>query len=293
MQPDPNGTGLVLTPGLRYHGMNPTVTVSMAYELQFGDGLSFYEYLRSNPPTHHDPTGLFSLPNLLTTQSLSAYLRTSGTLAGIGLGGAGIFGGLRAGYQAQLHGASSREVAMAAVRGAGITGYKAFASVLFASAVIAAGPGGLALVGGLGVFETAGAYSDARERQELARTQADLYLATFDSVFATLAIGGSLFATSAGLRGAALASRAMVIPPRAYTVVRHVRAKGSAPAGFKRGEAFRNKEGRLPANGKYREYDIDPLPPPGTARNTERIVIDELTGNAWYTSDHYLSFKPM
>ena len=61
VQPDPNGTGLVLAPGLRYHGANPTVTVSMAYQLQFGDGMNFYEFLRSNPATNHDPTGLFSL----------------------------------------------------------------------------------------------------------------------------------------------------------------------------------------------------------------------------------------
>jgi hypothetical protein len=77
MQPDPNGTGLVLTPGLRYHGMNPTVTVSMAYELQFGDGLSFYEYLRSNPASRHDPSGLLSYLELLTASTTSAYLRAA------------------------------------------------------------------------------------------------------------------------------------------------------------------------------------------------------------------------
>jgi len=70
MQPDPNGTGLVLTPGLRYHGMNPTVTVSMAYELQYGDGLSFYEYLRSNPGINTDPSGLFSYNDMLITGGL-------------------------------------------------------------------------------------------------------------------------------------------------------------------------------------------------------------------------------
>jgi len=58
LQADPNGTGLVMAPGLPYHGINPTVTVSMAYELQFGDGMNFYEYLRSNPGVGTDPSGL-------------------------------------------------------------------------------------------------------------------------------------------------------------------------------------------------------------------------------------------
>jgi ribonuclease T1 len=55
------------------------------------------------------------------------------------------------------------------------------------------------------------------------------------------------------------------------------------------GRAFKNYEGRLPAGGKYREYDVDPTLP-GTPRNAERIVVDEGTGQAWYTDDHYGSF---
>ena len=61
VQRDPNGKGLVLTQGLRYHGSNPMVTVSMAYELQYSDGMNFYEYLRSNPPSRYDPSGQASL----------------------------------------------------------------------------------------------------------------------------------------------------------------------------------------------------------------------------------------
>ena len=52
----------------------------------------------------------------------------------------------------------------------------------------------------------------------------------------------------------------------------------------------KNAEGRLPSGGKYREYDVDPRPPAGTTRNAERIVVDESTGRAYYTDDHYRTF---
>lgn len=58
LQRDPNGMGLNLTSGLRYHGDNPIVTVSMAYELQYGDGMNFYEFLRSNAPNRLDPNDI-------------------------------------------------------------------------------------------------------------------------------------------------------------------------------------------------------------------------------------------
>ena len=59
-QGDPNGTSLVLQSSLSYNAANPIVTVSMAYELQYADGMNFYNYLRSNPINGHDPMGLFS-----------------------------------------------------------------------------------------------------------------------------------------------------------------------------------------------------------------------------------------
>jgi len=58
MQADPHGTGLVVAPHLWYHGSNPTVTVNAAYELQFADGMNFYQFTQSNPITGIDPTGL-------------------------------------------------------------------------------------------------------------------------------------------------------------------------------------------------------------------------------------------
>jgi guanyl-specific ribonuclease Sa len=72
--------------------------------------------------------------------------------------------------------------------------------------------------------------------------------------------------------------------------LQHVKQTGTHPPGFVGGRTFKNAEGRLPAGGKYREYDVDVKPPPGTRRNAERIVVDENTGRAWYTDDHYGSF---
>jgi hypothetical protein len=207
-QRDPNGAALVLDPALVHHGASPMVTISMAYELQFADGMNFYQFVRSNPAIGTDPSGMFTYADLMTSQSVSAWVRTSMKFAAIGTVGAGVFGGLRSGYEAQLMGGNAKQIAAAAVRGAGYTGYKAFARVLIASAMIASGPGGLALAGGIGLFESAEAYGEARERQELAQTQEDLSLATFDSVFATLGVGGSLYGASVGIRGAAIAARA-------------------------------------------------------------------------------------
>lgn len=52
-----------------------------------------------------------------------------------------------------------------------------------------------------------------------------------------------------------------------------------------------NRERRLPS-GRYREYDIYPLVP-GRNRGAERIVVDQRSGKAYYTSDHYRTFIPM
>lgn len=43
---------------------------------------------------------------------------------------------------------------------------------------------------------------------------------------------------------------------------------------------------------KYKEYDVDPKTP-GQARNDERIVLEQNTGKAYYTDDHYQTFTPM
>ncbi|MCO6437330.1 MAG: hypothetical protein J5J06_09615 [Phycisphaerae bacterium] len=60
LQRDPNGTALLIQATMHYQGDFPMVTVSPAYELQYGDGMNFYEYTQSTPPNRTDPSGLFS-----------------------------------------------------------------------------------------------------------------------------------------------------------------------------------------------------------------------------------------
>lgn len=43
----------------------------------------------------------------------------------------------------------------------------------------------------------------------------------------------------------------------------------------------------------YKEYDVDPRPTdPNVRRGKERIITGS-DGSAYYTDDHYLSFKPI
>jgi len=80
------------------------------------------------------------------------------------------------------------------------------------------------------------------------------------------------------------------IPSKVDDVLVHVRKTGKAPDGYVGGRVFGNREGILPPSGRYREYDVDPAPGSGSSRNAERIVIDENSGQAWYTADHYKTF---
>lgn len=67
--------------------------------------------------------------------------------------------------------------------------------------------------------------------------------------------------------------------------------KGDPPPGYVGGRTFQNRERVLP-RGRYREYDVHPKVP-GKNRGAERIVIDQRTGKAYYTADHYRTFVPM
>jgi ribonuclease T1 len=67
--------------------------------------------------------------------------------------------------------------------------------------------------------------------------------------------------------------------------------QGEPPPGYVGGRAFHNHERRLP-NGRYREYDVNPKLR-GRPRDGERIVIEERTGKAYYTGDHYRTFIPL
>jgi guanyl-specific ribonuclease Sa len=67
--------------------------------------------------------------------------------------------------------------------------------------------------------------------------------------------------------------------------------QGQPLAGYVGGRIFHNREGQLPA-GRYREYDVHPRTP-GQNRGPERLVIDQATGRAYYSDDHYRTFVPL
>jgi guanyl-specific ribonuclease Sa len=82
------------------------------------------------------------------------------------------------------------------------------------------------------------------------------------------------------------------IPEKARTVLAEIQKRnGEPPPGHVGGRTFSNRERRLP-RGSYREYDVNPKKS-GRNRGTERIVIEQRTGKAYYTRDHYETFTPM
>ena len=80
------------------------------------------------------------------------------------------------------------------------------------------------------------------------------------------------------------------VPDKAVKVLQYVRENGRAPEGYVGGRTFENREGRLPSDGDYREFDVDPH---NGQRNAERLIIEWNTKKAWYTGDHYQTFIPV
>ena len=79
------------------------------------------------------------------------------------------------------------------------------------------------------------------------------------------------------------------IPAKVYEVFEKIRARDGEPIpGYVGGRSFENRERRLP-RGRYREYDVNPKIR-GQDRGAERLVIEQRTGKAYYTEDHYRSF---
>jgi guanyl-specific ribonuclease Sa len=89
------------------------------------------------------------------------------------------------------------------------------------------------------------------------------------------------------------------VPQKAKDIAEQVKNNnGRAPDGYQGGRTFKNdgrrKQEVLPkidSSGNpivYKEYDVNPRQP-GVNRGSERIVVGS-DGNAYYTSDHYISF---
>lgn len=82
------------------------------------------------------------------------------------------------------------------------------------------------------------------------------------------------------------------IPPTARDTLKAIEERHGEPLpGYVGGRTFQNRERVLP-RGYYREYDVHPKVA-GKNRGAERIVIDQRSGKAYYTADHYRSFIPM
>ncbi|MCM1323356.1 MAG: hemagglutinin repeat-containing protein [Acetobacter sp.] len=82
------------------------------------------------------------------------------------------------------------------------------------------------------------------------------------------------------------------IPDKAKAVLEKAQDtdyKNNLP-GLKGGKSWQNNDGKLP-DGDYVEFDVFSKNEYG--RTAERIVIDKITGKAYYTPDHYQTFKPI
>lgn len=83
-----------------------------------------------------------------------------------------------------------------------------------------------------------------------------------------------------------------IAPKKAHDLLATLQQRNGQPLpGYVGGRPFQNREGRLP-RGRYREYDVNPKIS-GRARDAERIVIEQNTGKAYYSGDHYHTFIPL
>lgn len=83
-----------------------------------------------------------------------------------------------------------------------------------------------------------------------------------------------------------------IAPLKAQDLLKRLQERDGAPLpGYIGGRDFQNRERRLP-RGRYREYDVNPKIR-GRSRDAERLVIEQRTGKAYYTGDHYRTFTPL
>lgn len=81
-------------------------------------------------------------------------------------------------------------------------------------------------------------------------------------------------------------------PQKAQGLLAQLQARHGDPLpGYVGGREFHNREHRLPP-GHYHEYDVNPKIR-GRSRDAERIVIEQDSGRAYYSGDHYRTFTPL
>jgi ribonuclease T1 len=110
-----------------------------------------------------------------------------------------------------------------------------------------------------------------------------------------LAAAESLVSTPAiAERGASVPRKPIegTAPQKAYDLLAKIQERDGKPLpGYVGRRHFENRERRLPS-GRYYEYDVN-RKIPGRSRGAERLVIEQNTGKAYYTNDHYRSFLPL
>lgn len=80
------------------------------------------------------------------------------------------------------------------------------------------------------------------------------------------------------------------VPDKAQDVIDQIEKNGGKPLpGYEGGRTFNNYEGKLPDGVSYKEYDVNPKTN-GIRRDGERVVLGN-DGSAWYSPDHYRSFR--
>jgi len=83
-----------------------------------------------------------------------------------------------------------------------------------------------------------------------------------------------------------------MIPDKVFGVLAHIRRTGRKPEGYIGNRRYHNLGAALPADGDYREFDVDPKPLIGP-RASGRLILDRKTGRVWYTDDHYETFTEL
>lgn len=85
------------------------------------------------------------------------------------------------------------------------------------------------------------------------------------------------------------------VPDKVRTTLRYIDEHHRAPDGYEGGRAFHNAEHTLPARDAsgqpiaYHEWDVNPKHD-GVNRGAERLITGS-DGSAYYTADHYRTFR--
>ena len=90
-------------------------------------------------------------------------------------------------------------------------------------------------------------------------------------------------------------TRKIEIPAKVFKILNFINEHQSPPNGYVGGRIFKNLEGLLPKTSEqnkkiiYKEWDVNPKVK-GFNRGPQRLITNNF-GNAYYSDDHYKSFK--